>query len=70
MDEAASSTDADTEELIQAIISKSFGSGTLIVVAHKLDSVLDFDRVALLNRGQLVEWVRPRELLAVPSLIV
>ncbi|CAI6082463.1 unnamed protein product, partial [Clonostachys chloroleuca] len=51
MDEATSSVDADTDELIQGIIRKSFSDRTLIVIAHKLDTVLDFDRVALLSKA-------------------
>lgn len=67
MDEATSSVDADTDELIQGIIRKSFSDRTLIVIAHKLDTVLDFDRVALLSKGQLMEWGNPQDLLSQPS---
>lgn len=34
------------------------------MIAHRLESLLDFDRVAVLDQGQLLEYGEPRELLA------
>ncbi len=58
------SVDAKTDELMQRIIRERFSSHTIVAVAHKLDSILDFDKVALLNEGELVEFDSPYELLS------
>ncbi|PVH81871.1 hypothetical protein DL98DRAFT_457694 [Cadophora sp. DSE1049] len=64
LDEATSSVDARTDELMQRIIRERFSSHTIIAVAHKLDTILDFDKVLLLDEGGLVEYDSPYELLA------
>lgn len=49
---------------MQQVIRERFASHTIIAVAHKLDTILDFDKVALLDEGVLVEFDRPHELLS------
>ena len=58
------SVDSKTDELMQRIIRERFSTHTIIAVAHKLDSILDFDKVALLDDGKIVEFDAPYELLA------
>ncbi|KAH7407958.1 ABC multidrug transporter [Cadophora sp. MPI-SDFR-AT-0126] len=64
LDEATSSVDSKTDELMQRIIRERFSSHTIIAVAHKLDTILDFDKVLLLDEGELVEYDSPYELLS------
>jgi ABC-type multidrug transport system fused ATPase/permease subunit len=64
MDEAMSSVDADTEQLMQRIIDSEFRGRTILAIVHKLHTILDFDRVILLDKGTVVETGNPRELLA------
>ncbi|RDW82953.1 hypothetical protein BP5796_04444 [Coleophoma crateriformis] len=64
LDEATSSVDRRTDELMQRIIREEFGDRTIIAVAHRLDTILDFDRVAVLDRGRLKECDAPPTLLA------
>lgn len=45
------------------MLRSKFASHTVIVVAHKLDTVLDFDKVVVMNQGQLVEYGEPYKLL-------
>jgi ATP-binding cassette subfamily C (CFTR/MRP) protein 1 len=52
---------------MQRIIRERFSSHTIIAVAHKLDTILDFDKVVLLDDGVLVEFDTPHELLADPT---
>lgn len=52
---------------MQRIIREKFSNHTIIAVAHKLDTVLDFDKVALLEAGSLVEFDSPYTLLSKPS---
>jgi ATP-binding cassette subfamily C (CFTR/MRP) protein 1 len=68
LDEATSNVDAETDRTMQRIVREEFASHTIITVAHRLDSIVDSDVVAVLNEGRLVEWGPPRELLGRPSL--
>ncbi|OBT74156.1 hypothetical protein VF21_06257 [Pseudogymnoascus sp. 05NY08] len=63
IDEATSSMDSETDELIQRVLRKEFEGRTIIAIAHKLHTVLDFDRVMLLEKGRIVETGNPQELL-------
>lgn len=49
---------------MQRLIATHFSAWTVVAIAHKLQSVLDYDRVVLLERGRVVESAAPRELLA------
>jgi len=57
------SLDASTDAHIQRLIRSAFPRHTLIAVSHKLDTILDFDKVVVMNEGQLVEFGRPHQLL-------
>jgi ABC-type multidrug transport system fused ATPase/permease subunit len=67
LDEATSSVDRKTDELMQSIIREEFKGCTIIAVAHRLETILDFDRIAVLDRGRLVECEEPEKLLAQES---
>lgn len=64
LDEFTSSVDAKSDELMQRVIREEFSTCTIIAVAHRLDTILDFDRIALLGAGELQELGSPRELLS------
>ena len=55
MDEATSSLDSETERAIQESIDALKGMYTILVVAHRLSTVKNADRIALLNNGELVD---------------
>jgi ABC-type multidrug transport system fused ATPase/permease subunit len=61
-DEATSSLDTDTDGLIQLTMKKAFEGKTVICIAHRLGSVLWYDRVVVLDEGRLVEVGTPLEL--------
>lgn len=63
LDEVTSSVDSESDALMQRVIREEFADCTIICVAHRLDTILDFDRVALLDAGRLVECENPRVLL-------
>jgi ATP-binding cassette, subfamily C (CFTR/MRP), member 1 len=68
LDEATSNVDTETDQLMQRIIRKEFSQHTIITVAHRLNTILDSDVVAVLHEGRLVEFGPPGELLSKPSL--
>lgn len=63
MDEAGSSVDAETDDLMQKVLHEDFKACTVVAIVHKLHTVLDFDRVVLLDNGRVVETGQPKELL-------
>jgi ABC-type multidrug transport system fused ATPase/permease subunit len=67
LDEATSSVDANSDHLMQKVIREEFKDCTIIAVAHRLDTILDFDRIALLSAGELKEFDTPQALLGRPS---
>ncbi|KAF9225872.1 multidrug resistance-associated ABC transporter [Gyrodon lividus] len=67
MDEATASVDYATDELISKTIRQEFASSTILTIAHRLRTVIDYDRVMLLDEGCIVEFDRPATLLANPK---
>jgi ATP-binding cassette subfamily C (CFTR/MRP) protein 1 len=57
------SLDQATDSHVQKLLRSKFTHHTLIAVAHKLDTILDFDKVVVMNKGQLVEYGSPHKLL-------
>lgn len=56
--------DSETDKLMQQVIRTHFKDQTIITIAHKLDTVLDYDKIAFLEQGRLVEFDTPRALLS------
>lgn len=63
LDEATANVDQETDALIQAAIRTEFAGCTVLTVAHRLNTIVDSDRIMVLDYGQLREFARPRELL-------
>jgi ABC-type multidrug transport system fused ATPase/permease subunit len=59
LDEVSSSVDHETERVIQDIIRTEFAEYTVIAVSHRLDMIMDFDRVVVMDTGRIVEVGRP-----------
>jgi ATP-binding cassette, subfamily C (CFTR/MRP), member 1 len=64
LDEATSNVDTKSDELMQQVIREEFRDSTIIAVAHRLDTILDLDKIALLSAGELREFDSPQALLA------
>lgn len=67
MDEATASVDNDTDALIQDMVRSQFKGCTVLTIAHRLHTVVDSDRIMVLNAGKLEEYDGPNELLADPA---
>ncbi|KAF1949726.1 putative ABC multidrug transporter [Byssothecium circinans] len=63
LDEATSSVDAQTDALMQRVLRTAFASRTLIAIAHRLDTILDFDRVVVMDAGSIAEVGEPGALM-------
>ncbi|PKY07569.1 multidrug resistance-associated protein [Aspergillus campestris IBT 28561] len=64
LDEATSNVDAKTDEILQRVIRGKFAAHTILAVAHKLDTILDYDTVVVLEAGRVVESGNPFDLLS------
>lgn len=62
LDEATSAVDMETDALIQRSIREEFSNSTVLVVAHRLSTVADFDKILVMCDGNLVEYDEPRVL--------
>ena len=67
MDEATSAVDAETDALIQRTVRTEFAQATVITIAHRLNTILDADKILVLHAGRVVEYGSPRELAARPK---
>lgn len=67
LDEVSSSVDHETERVMQDIIRTEFRHYTVIAVSHRLDMIMDFDRVVVMDTGEIVEIGNPAELAAQPG---
>jgi ABC-type multidrug transport system fused ATPase/permease subunit len=64
LDEATSALDSQSEQAIKRAIAELKGSTTLLIIAHRLATILDADEVLVLKEGSIVERGKPEELLA------
>lgn len=62
LDEATSAVDKETDRLIQRSIREEFSNTTLLVIAHRLTTVMDFDRILVMRDGKAVEFGTPSDL--------
>ncbi|KAJ3269226.1 hypothetical protein HDV01_001673 [Terramyces sp. JEL0728] len=63
MDEATSSIDLESDALVQDAIQQHFQTTTVICIAHRLNTIADFDKVLVLEKGKMVEFDTPANLL-------
>nr|NP_995693.1 Multidrug-Resistance like protein 1, isoform I [Drosophila melanogaster]AAS64696.1 Multidrug-Resistance like protein 1, isoform I [Drosophila melanogaster] len=67
LDEATAAVDLETDDLIQKTIRTEFKECTVLTIAHRLNTILDSDKVIVLDKGQIIEFASPTELLDNPK---
>lgn len=67
LDEATANIDLETDALVQKCIRKDFSDCTIITIAHRLNTVIDYDRILVLDAGQVMEFDTPENLLNNPN---
>lgn len=67
LDEATSNVDSETDKLIQQTIRNKFADCTVITIAHRLHTVMDSDKVLVVDAGEIMEFDHPFELIQKPD---
>lgn len=62
LDEATSSVDHQTDTKIQETIRREFKNCTILCVAHRLETIVNYDKILVLNRGKVEEFGTPKQL--------
>uniref|UniRef100_A0A7N8WY80 Multidrug resistance-associated protein 1 n=1 Tax=Mastacembelus armatus TaxID=205130 RepID=A0A7N8WY80_9TELE len=64
LDEATAAVDMETDNLIQSTIRSQFEECTVLTIAHRLNTIMDYTRVLVLDKGEMAEFDSPSNLIA------
>lgn len=67
LDEATAAVDVQTDKIVQETIRSAFKDRTILTIAHRLDTIMDSDRVVVLDHGEVREFDTVPNLLALPQ---
>ena len=69
LDEATAAVDLETDDLIQKTIRTEFADCTILTIAHRLNTIIDSDKVVVLDKGLIAEFDSPQNLMSDPNTI-
>merc|ERR1711935_417133 len=64
LDEATAAVDLETDDLIQGTLKNSFNDCTVLAVAHRIETIDDYDKILVLDQGKIAEFDTPENLKA------
>lgn len=64
LDEATANVDHETDRCIQLSVREHFSGCTILTIAHRINTIIDYDRVVVMEEGRIVECDSPDALLA------
>ena len=64
LDEATAAVDLETDDLVQETIRQEFNDCTVLTIAHRLNTIMDNNRVMVLDQGKIAEFDTPDNLLS------
>ncbi|KAG7393081.1 hypothetical protein PHYPSEUDO_012416 [Phytophthora pseudosyringae] len=67
LDEATASVDSATDDLIQTTIKQTFVEKTVLIIAHRINTILHCDKIAVMDAGRVAEFAAPSQLLSRPN---
>lgn len=67
LDEATANVDYKTDQLVQQVIREKFSNCTVLTIAHRLNTIMDYDRIVVMEQGHVVEFDSPAVLSAKPD---
>ncbi|KYQ92779.1 ABC transporter C family protein [Tieghemostelium lacteum] len=67
MDEATSALDFTSDALIKRVVKDNFKNATLLTIAHRLDTIMDYNKILVLHNGKVMEFDTPHNLMSDPT---
>jgi ABC-type multidrug transport system fused ATPase/permease subunit len=69
LDEATASVDHETDMHMQQLLRSMFPESTIIAIAHRLRTIMDYDRVLVMAEGEIIEYVIPFYVFVYPCVL-
>ncbi|SPR01691.1 unnamed protein product (mitochondrion) [Plasmodiophora brassicae] len=66
LDEATAAVDADTDAMVQEAVKKNFAQCTVLTIAHRLNTIIEYDKILFMDAGVVAEFDKPLTLLDNP----
>jgi ABC-type multidrug transport system fused ATPase/permease subunit len=61
-DESTANIDIELDKFIQKIIREEFVEKTILTIAHRIDTIIDYDKILVVDSGEIIEFASPKDL--------